>query len=180
MSGAEARTPVALRDDQIRRYARHVLLPDVGGRGQERLLAAAVVVELGAERAAEVAALAYLAAAGVGRLILAGDPGGALGEAEIARGILYGAADRGRSRGQAARARIAAINPDVEVVEGAGAPPAEALRLADELEPPETTIDTTTDTTTDGGAGLAVADALARGGAAACRVLVRIARRGSS
>ena len=49
---------VALREDQIRRYGRHVLLPDVGGRGQERLLAARVVVELGPERAAEVAALA--------------------------------------------------------------------------------------------------------------------------
>jgi hypothetical protein len=59
---------VALSDTQVRRYARHVLLPEVGGRGQERLLAASVRV-LGDGRAAEEAAL-YLAAAGIGRLHL--------------------------------------------------------------------------------------------------------------
>lgn len=171
----EALRPMPLRDDQVRRYARHVLLPDVGGRGQERLLAAQVVVELGPGRAAEVAAAAYLAAAGVGRLILGGDVGGPLGDEEALAGILYGAGDRGRPRGQAAAERIAALNPDVVVAMG-GAAPAGALRLADELapepaapEPAAPSID----------AAMAVADALARGGAAATRLLVRIARRGS-
>ena len=165
---------VALRDDQIRRYARHVLLPDVGGRGQERLLAARVVVELGPDRAAEVAALAYLAAAGVGTLVLAGDVDGLLGAEEVARGILFGAADQGRPRGQAARARVAALNPDVSIEalgERAG-DPGGALHLAQQLDadPGGQGEDG------EAGAGLAVADALARGGAAACRLLVRIAR----
>ena len=177
--------PVALREDQIRRYARHVLLPDVGGRGQERLLAAAVAVELGAGRAAEVAALAYLAAAGVGRLVLVGDAGGALGEDEIASGILYGAADRGRPRGEAAAERIAALNPDVQVIAagpagGGAAAVTDALRLADELEPvrPASERGEPPGEPAIDGPGAEVADALARGGAAASRLLVRIARRG--
>jgi len=160
------RRPKPLREDQIQRYARHVLLPDVGGRGQQRLLAAAVAVELGAGRAAEVTALAYLAAAGVGRLVLTGDVDGATGDDEIAGGVLFGAADRGRPRGEAARARIGALNPDVVVSAGDGAG---ALRLADELEPPDPSA-------LDLGPGGASADALARAGAAAARVLLRIAR----
>jgi molybdopterin/thiamine biosynthesis adenylyltransferase len=155
----------ALREDQVMRYARHVLLPDVGGRGQARLLEATVVVELRSTGAAEIAALAYLAAGGVGRLCLGGDAGGALDRAEIARGILYGVDDVGRPRGQAARDRLRALNPDVEVILGEAAP--EALRLSDELEPGEPHIDD----------GAALADALVRGGAAASRLLVRIARR---
>jgi molybdopterin-synthase adenylyltransferase len=163
----EARGRMALREDQIRRYARHVLLPDVGGRGQERLLAAAVAVELRQDGAAEVAALAYLAAAGVGRLVLTGDVSGPLGEGEIAAGILYAAADRGRPRGRAAAERIAALNPDVTVIAaGTAPPPADAVRLADDLEPAPA----------DAGEA-ALADALARGGAAASRLLARIARR---
>jgi molybdopterin/thiamine biosynthesis adenylyltransferase len=104
-----------LDETQIRRYARHILLPEIGGRGQERLLAATVVVELGEDRAAEVAALAYLAAAGVGRLIVRGGDG-AIGVDEARTGILYGAADVGRPRGAAVAARVARLNPDVVVV----------------------------------------------------------------
>jgi hypothetical protein len=57
-----------LREDQIKRYARHILLPDVGGVGQERLLAATVVVD--PRDAAERAAFDYLVAAGVGTIAL--------------------------------------------------------------------------------------------------------------
>jgi molybdopterin/thiamine biosynthesis adenylyltransferase len=155
-----------LREDQIQRYARHVLLPDVGGRGQKRLLAAAVAVELGPGRAAEITALAYLAAAGVGRLVLVGDVGGPVGDDEIAGGVLLGAADRGRPRGQAVRERIAALNPDVAVSES---DEADGLRLADELMPADPSALAL-------GPGGAAADALARAGAAAARLLVRIAR----
>lgn len=167
---------VALREDQIRRYARHVLLPDVGGRGQERLLAARVVVALGPGRAAEAAALAYLAAAGVGTLVLVGDLDGPLGADEVAGGILFGAADQGRPRGQAARARIAALNPDVSIDEGGAS--SGALSLMEELEADAVRGPDATESETE--PGLAVADALARGGAAACRLLVRIARQRSS
>ncbi|HUS65446.1 MAG TPA: ThiF family adenylyltransferase, partial [Kofleriaceae bacterium] len=106
---SSAAPAVALREDQIRRYARHVLLPDVGGRGQERLLAAAVAVDLGGGPAA-VAAVAYLAAAGVGRIALAGD--GPVTAEDAALGILYGTADVGRSRVDAIRDRVADLNPD--------------------------------------------------------------------
>ncbi|HKE20357.1 MAG TPA: hypothetical protein VKB80_36030 [Kofleriaceae bacterium] len=174
-SADQTRPP--LRDDQVRRYARHVLLPDVGGRGQARLLAAAVAVELGPGRAAEVTALAYLAAAGVGRIVLGGDLAGPIGDDEIATGVLYGAADRGRPRGQAARERIAALNPDVAVGEAGDAPDeaAGALRLADELAPadPAAPVDPASLVL---GLGGAVADALVRGGQAAAALLLRIAR----
>lgn len=59
---------MTLDESQRERYARHLRLPEVGARGQERLLAAAVRI-VGAGRAAEEAAL-YLCAAGVGRLVL--------------------------------------------------------------------------------------------------------------
>jgi molybdopterin-synthase adenylyltransferase len=146
---------VALREDQIRRYARHVLLPDVGGVGQERLLAAAVRVDVGPGRDAEVAALIYLAAAGVGTLALAGDATGAVTPAEVAGGIGYGADDVGRARGDALAARIAAINPDVRVAAADGVAGAVALVV----EPGEPGL----------------AGALVRGGAAATVLLHRIA-----
>ena len=78
-----------LRADQIRRYARQILLREVGGTGQARLLAGSAQVT-GDGRAAEEAAT-YLAAAGVGRLVL--------------------------DAGLAARigARLARMNPDVTV-----------------------------------------------------------------
>ncbi|HUQ05743.1 MAG TPA: ThiF family adenylyltransferase, partial [Kofleriaceae bacterium] len=56
--------------DQVRRYSRHVLLPDIGGTGQSRLLASRVVVD-GSGAAGRVAAM-YLVAAGVGTVIVDG------------------------------------------------------------------------------------------------------------
>ncbi len=99
-----------LRDDQIRRYSRHVLLPDVGGVGQKRILAA--TVEVPDAGGAAGAAIAYLAAAGVGTLIIA--------DAEVVLpgdvGALYESADIGLPRAQAAATRVAALNPDVTVL----------------------------------------------------------------
>lgn len=67
------------REDQVRRYSRHIALPEVGGVGQERLLAARVGV-LG-EGLAWRAALLYLAGAGVGSLTLAeGEEGARMAE----------------------------------------------------------------------------------------------------
>lgn len=57
-----------MRDEQIRRYARHVLLPDVGGLGQTALLVASVRVDV-SDPAAMIAAT-YLAAGGVGTLVV--------------------------------------------------------------------------------------------------------------
>src|SRR5262249_12840502 len=102
-----------MRPDQVQRYARHILLPDVGGVGPKRLFGGAVLVgDLGG--AAE-AAVAYLAAAGVGTLVVR-DRG--LVEAP---GFLFENADVGRPRIDAVRERVAALNPDVTVAaEGEG------------------------------------------------------------
>jgi molybdopterin/thiamine biosynthesis adenylyltransferase len=155
-----------LTDDQIRRYARHILLPDVGGRGQERLLAGAVTVAIGPGRDAAVVAIAYLAAAGVGRLAIAGAPGvaidGPLTDDEVRGGVLYGAADAGRPRLTALRERIAAINPDVAVVGAAAGGAAGDGALALDLAP---TIDRSPS---------ALAAALIEGGRAAAAAISRL------
>lgn len=60
---------MGLSEEQIQRYSRHVLLPEVGGVGQERLLASSVLIAYSEdEESAALIALAYLAAAGVGRV----------------------------------------------------------------------------------------------------------------
>ena len=60
-----------MRDEQVRRYARHILLPDVGGLGQTALMVSTVRVPLReSEPFAELTAAAYLAAGGVGTLIV--------------------------------------------------------------------------------------------------------------
>jgi hypothetical protein len=58
-----------MRDEQVRRYARHILLPDLGGLGQTALLVASAVIDVGEDLAAPVAA-SYLAAGGVGTVAL--------------------------------------------------------------------------------------------------------------
>jgi len=61
-----------VRDDQVHRYARHILLPDVGGLGQTALLEASARVELrGTDPRAELLACSYLAAGGVGTIVIA-------------------------------------------------------------------------------------------------------------
>ncbi len=60
---------MGLSEEQIQRYSRHILLPEVGGVGQERLLASSVLIAYSAdEESAALTALVYLAAAGVGRI----------------------------------------------------------------------------------------------------------------
>jgi len=60
-----------VRDEQVRRYARHVMLPDVGGLGQTALLVASARVPLReSEPAAELIAATYLAAGGVGTIVV--------------------------------------------------------------------------------------------------------------
>ena len=60
---------MGLSEEQIQRYSRHILLPEVGGAGQERLLASSVLIAYSEdEESAALTALVYLAAAGVGRI----------------------------------------------------------------------------------------------------------------
>jgi hypothetical protein len=62
-----------MRDDQVRRYARHILLPDVGGLGQTALLVAAARLEVPEDDPdAALIAASYLAAGGVGTVVLRG------------------------------------------------------------------------------------------------------------
>lgn len=101
-----------LTEEQIERYSRHILLPEIGGEGQERLLAGKVLV-VGAGGLGSPAAY-YLAAAGVGTLgIMDGD---AVDLSNLQRQILHGTADVGRPKVESARDRLAALNPDVRVV----------------------------------------------------------------
>jgi hypothetical protein len=62
-----------MRDEQVRRYARHILLPDVGGLGQTALMVSTAKVEFHErEPLAEMIAAHYLAAGGVGHLVVRG------------------------------------------------------------------------------------------------------------
>jgi adenylyltransferase/sulfurtransferase len=62
-----------MRDEQVRRYARHILLPDVGGLGQTALLVSTAKVELReSEPLAELVAAQYLVAGGVGKIVMYG------------------------------------------------------------------------------------------------------------
>ncbi len=155
----------ALTEPQIQRYARHVLLPDVGGVGQRRLLAAAARVDLDGDLAAAVAAATYLAAAGVGTIVLGGDAARPVTAADVARAIALGAADVGAPLGAAVAARLGAINPDVVVRlddGAAGEAPAPSVDLGPGLGLPALP-------------GAEVADALVRGGAAAARLVHHVA-----
>lgn len=98
-------------DDEIERYARHLMLAEVGGPGQQALAAARVLI-VGLGGVGGPAAL-YLAAAGVGALGLIDDDTVAL--SNLQRQIIFDSADVGRSKVEAGRARLGALNPHVHV-----------------------------------------------------------------
>jgi molybdopterin-synthase adenylyltransferase len=104
---------VSLSDAQLDRYARHIVLKEIGGEGQRRLIAAHVVV-VGAGGIG-CPALQYLAAAGVGRLTVIDDDDVSLDN--LQRQILFGTDEIGRPKALLAVKAIARINPDVEAVE---------------------------------------------------------------
>ncbi len=97
--------------DTKRRYARHLVLPEIGEAGQARLLAAHVLV-VGAGGLGS-AAIAYLAAAGIGKITIVEPDRVEL--SNLQRQILFETADIGRSKAQAASDRIHEINPDCKV-----------------------------------------------------------------
>lgn len=97
---------------QVARYARHLLLPDVGELGQRRLAAARVAV-LGAGGLGSPVLL-YLAAAGVGTLGII-DPD-VVETSNLQRQVVHGVQDVGRLKVDSARDRVAEVNPLVDVV----------------------------------------------------------------
>jgi adenylyltransferase/sulfurtransferase len=102
----------SLSVDEVRRYSRHLIIPDVGMAGQKRLKNAKVLC-VGAGGLGSPA-LMYLAAAGVGTLgIIDFD---VVDESNLQRQIIHGQSDVGRSKAESAAATIREINPLVEVV----------------------------------------------------------------
>jgi molybdopterin/thiamine biosynthesis adenylyltransferase len=100
---------MSFSDEEIDRYARHLVLREIGGQGQQRLKAARVLI-VGAGGLGSPAAL-YLAAAGVGTLGLADPDQVAL--SNLQRQVLYAGADVGRDKVAAAAERLAGLNPHV-------------------------------------------------------------------
>jgi adenylyltransferase/sulfurtransferase len=98
--------------DEVRRYSRHLIIPDVGMSGQKRLKNAKVLV-IGAGGLGSPALL-YLAAAGVGTLGIAEFD--EVDESNLQRQVIHGQSDIGKSKAQSAKESIAETNPYVEVV----------------------------------------------------------------
>lgn len=102
---------MTLSDEQLSRYARHIVLRELGGAGQVRLLGATVIV-IGAGGIGSPA-LQYLAGAGVGKLVVIDDDSVDL--SNLQRQTLFGSADIGTPKANAACAALARLNPDVTV-----------------------------------------------------------------
>ncbi|MDY0011713.1 MAG: molybdopterin-synthase adenylyltransferase MoeB [Rhodocyclaceae bacterium] len=100
-----------MNDDQLLRYSRHILLPEIGVEGQEAFLGARVLV-VGAGGLGSPAAM-YLAAAGVGTLVLA--DGDRVDLTNLQRQILHGADGVGRPKVESGRDSLARLNPEIRV-----------------------------------------------------------------
>ncbi|MBB6253540.1 HesA/MoeB/ThiF family protein [Nitrospirillum iridis] len=98
-------------DSQIERYSRHIILKEVGGEGQARLLAGSVLVVGAGGLGAPL--LLYLAAAGVGRIGIVDDD--TVDLSNLQRQVVHDMASVGQAKVDSAAARLRAINPDVVV-----------------------------------------------------------------
>jgi adenylyltransferase/sulfurtransferase len=102
-----------LNNEQINRYKRHLILPEVGTVGQQKLLAARVLC-IGAGGLGCPIAL-YLAAAGVGTIGLADID--VVSPSNLQRQILFGTASVGEDKVKAAAKRLNDLNPDIKIIE---------------------------------------------------------------
>src|SRR5215212_10968833 len=103
--------PATLSKDEILRYSRHLIMPEVGMEGQLKLKAAKVLL-IGTGGLGAPLGL-YLAAAGVGRIGLVDFD--VVDFSNLQRQVLHGTADVGRPKLHSARDRIQAINPEVKL-----------------------------------------------------------------
>ena len=102
---------MAMTDEQIERYSRHIILKEVGAKGQKKLLNSKVLI-IGAGGLGSPAAL-YLAAAGVGHIgIVDADE---VDLSNLQRQVIHSTADIGKAKVKSAKESMVAINPDVEV-----------------------------------------------------------------
>lgn len=104
---------MTLTDIQLERYARHIVLREIGGEGQRRLLDAKVAV-IGAGGIGSPL-IQYLAAAGIGSLRIIDDDRVSL--SNLQRQTLFSSGDEGQPKVERARAAVHALNPDVAVEE---------------------------------------------------------------
>ncbi|MDG4873894.1 molybdopterin-synthase adenylyltransferase MoeB [Mesorhizobium sp. WSM4935] len=104
-------TDAALTDEELERYARHIVLPEIGGPGQQKLKRARVLVIGAGGLGAPV--LEYLAAAGVGTLGIVDDDTVSL--SNLQRQVIHGSDTIGMAKTDSAAAAIMRINPNVAV-----------------------------------------------------------------
>jgi molybdopterin/thiamine biosynthesis adenylyltransferase len=105
-------TELDFSEDEIRRYSRHIVLPEVGGIGQKRINRASVLV-VGAGGLGSPVAL-YLAAAGVGKIGIVDND--IVDTSNLQRQILHTTASVGRKKVESGRDTLLALNPNLEIV----------------------------------------------------------------
>lgn len=103
---------IDLRDDQLERYARHIILKEIGGAGQARLLGAHVTI-IGAGGIG-CPLIQYLAGAGVGSIRVIDDD--VVDLSNLQRQTLFGNEDIGTPKAEAAMHAVARLNPDVKLL----------------------------------------------------------------
>jgi len=103
---------MGLRDDQIERYSRQIILPNIGGKGQEKLLGAKVLI-IGAGGLGSPCAL-YLASAGIGKIGIVDSDSVELNN--LQRQIVHSTKNVGIPKVESAMLRLNEINPDIEVI----------------------------------------------------------------
>ncbi|MEP7359308.1 MAG: ThiF family adenylyltransferase, partial [Anaerolineales bacterium] len=103
---------VDLSHEEIRRYSRHLIMPEVGLAGQKRLKAASVLL-IGTGGLGSPLGM-YLAAAGIGKIGLVDYD--VVDASNLQRQVVHGTASIGQLKVDSAKARLLDINPDIEVV----------------------------------------------------------------
>ena len=110
--GSTVENAPELSRDEVQRYSRHLIMPEVGMDGQRKLKAARVLC-VGAGGLGSPASM-YLAAAGIGTLGIVDFD--VVDASNLHRQVIYGVSDIGRRKLEAARERLRDMNPDLEVV----------------------------------------------------------------